>query len=117
MPTYEAVDYFARAVGAGRETEEEPPERPEELVTEMKQAVFEDGLAPGALRRRFHPVLYPKSEEDERRELLRKLKSSAQRLEGLLQDVEGLTEARVEEVTTALEGLREDLEALSDDDG
>lgn len=111
VPSYEAVDYFAKAVGVNAHGEE-IPDRPEELVEEMKQAVFEDRLAPGALKRRFAPVLYPKSDDEEKVALLRKVRASARRLEGLLQDIEGLAEERVEEVTEALESLRGDLDAL-----
>ena len=117
VPEMDAVDYFARAVEPRpkREGEEAPEPPAAEVVEELKQAIFEDQVSPPSLRRRFNPVLNAKDEQDERRALLSKVRSSARRLETLVTDVDGLAETRVEEVTRCLEELRQDLDVLEDD--
>lgn len=114
MPELDAVEYFARAVDppAPKNGGEAPPPPPSDVVDELKQAIFEDHVSSPSLRRRFNPVLHPKPETDARRELLTKVRSSARRLEEMLGAIEGLSEERVERVTSALEELRQDIEAL-----
>lgn len=114
VPEMEAVDYFAKAVEPRpkRDGEEPPDPPPADVVDELKQAIFEDQVSTPSLRRRFNPVLNPKDDGDVRRELLTKVRSSARRLEALVTDVDGLAEERVEQVTSCLEELRQDLDAL-----
>lgn len=114
VPEMEAVDYFARAVDPRPKKEgEAPPEPPaESVVEELKQALFEDHASAPTLRRRFGEVLNPKTDEEHRRMLLSRVRSSARRLEGLVTQVDGLSEERVESVTTCMEELRSDLDAL-----
>jgi hypothetical protein len=108
LPTVESVDYFAKAV-TPPEGEDEPPD---ELVEELKAAIFEERASAPTLRRRFNPVLHPKEEDEVAAELRRKLLASVRRVEALLVDVDGLTEERVEQVSTALDDLRSDLDAF-----
>lgn len=108
LPEVEAVDYFAKAVSV--DDEDEGP--PEDIVEELKQAIFEERVSPPRLRRRFNPVLNPKDDDDLERERRQKLRASIRRVEALITDVDGLPERRVEEVSTALEELRTDLDAL-----
>ncbi|HJL17073.1 MAG TPA: hypothetical protein RMH99_15515 [Sandaracinaceae bacterium LLY-WYZ-13_1] len=114
VPEMEAVDYFAKAVEPRppRDGEEAPPPPPEDVVDELKQAIFEDQVSTPSLRRRFNPVLHPKDESEVRRDLLNKVRSNARRLEALVSDVDGLDEDRVDRVTTCLEELRRDLDRL-----
>lgn len=104
MPEMEAVDYFAKAVDA----EEKPPR---DVMNELKQAIFEDQLSTPLLRRKFNPVLHPK-EEETKKEIVQRVRASARRLEELITTLDGLSEQRVEQVTSALEDLRHDLDAL-----
>lgn len=113
MPDMDAVEYFAKAVEPRRDEDGEPAEGPpREVIDELKQAIFEDQINPSSLRRRFNPMLNPRPEVDPKRELLARVKAQAKRLEELLGGVEGLTEERVEQVTSALEELRADLDQL-----
>lgn len=114
VPEMEAVDYFARAVDPRPKRDGEPPPEPPEpaVVDELKQALFEDQASAPSLRRRFGEVLNPRSDDEHRRMLLQRVRSSARRLEGLVTQVDGLTEDRVEQVTSCMEELRADLDAL-----
>lgn len=113
MPDMDAVEYFAKAVEPRKDDDGEPAEGPpREVIDELKQAIFEDQINPSSLRRRFNPMLNPRPEVDPRKELLARVKAQAKRLEELLGGVEGLTEERVEQVTSALEELRADLDHL-----
>ncbi len=113
MPDMDAVEYFARAVDPpAREGEAPPPPPPPDVVEQLKQAIFEDHVSSPSLRRRFNPILNPKPETDPRAELVERIRSSAQRLEAMLANVEGLSAETVEHVTRALEELRRDLDAL-----
>ena len=108
IPSIDAVDYFARALGPPEDGEAPPAE----VVEELTRAVFEDGASAHALRRRFNPVLNPLDEAAERQRAAERLRSSARRVESLITTVEGLSEERVASVSAALEGLRDDLDAL-----
>lgn len=114
MPEMEAVDYFRRAVDPppAREGEDAKSPPDDDVIEELKQAIFEDQVSAPSARRRFNSVLNPKDEGDERRELLDKVRANTRRLEGLIAAVEGLAEDRVDQVTTCLEELRADLDAL-----
>ena len=114
MPQMDAVDYFARAVDPKPRREGDPvPDPPsDEVVDELKQAIFEDLASAPALRRRFHDVLHPRGDEAQRKELFARVRSTARRLEGLVTGVEDLSEARVTDVARCMEELRSDLDQL-----
>ena len=117
MPEMEAVDYFARAVDPRPKKQGDPvPEPPEEdVVDQLKAAIFEEQVSTPSLRRRFNPVLNPKDETDVRLEQLQKVRAGARRLEALVTSVEDLSEKRVEEVTQCLEALRHEIDLLVDE--
>jgi hypothetical protein len=114
VPSYDAVDYFARAMGVRSEPANAPPasteEPSDELARELRSAVFDEGAPVSVLRRRFDPVLYPKPEGAEELELLKKTESAAKRLANLLERVSGVPRKRVIETEEALEALRAELE-------
>lgn len=114
MPPMDSVDYFARAVDPKPRREGDPlPDPPsDEVVEELKHAIFEDLASAPALRRRFNDVLHPKGDEAHRKELFARVRSTARRLESLVTDVEDLSEQRVIEVTRCMEELRGDLDQL-----
>ena len=109
LPELDAVDYFRRAVDpeAERRGELDPA-----LLDELKAAVFEEQRSAPSVRRSFQPRLFPKDDDTARRELIDRVRSNARRLEGLVSEVDGLSEERVENVTVCLEELREDLDQL-----
>ena len=117
IPEMAAVDYFAKAVDPRPKREGEPvPDPPEQdVVDQLKAAIFEDQVSPPSLRRRFNPILNPKDDADRRRERLQKVRSGARRLEALVTEVEELSEERVEEVTHCLEELRAEIDQLVED--
>jgi hypothetical protein len=131
IPSYDAVDYFSRAVGPpANETELEPDAdeagsrkgarkgqsapRDPELVREMKAAVFDEGQPVAELRKRFDPVLHPRPKGAERLELLTKASACARKLAELLPDIEGLPDKRVRKLEEELGALRENLEGLAE---
>lgn len=131
IPSYDAVDYFSRAVGPpANEPEPEPDSdeagarkgarkgqpapRDPELVREMKAAVFDEGTPVAELRKRFDPVLHPRPKGAERLELLTKASACARKLAELLPDIEGLPDKRVRKLEEELGALRENLEGLAE---
>lgn len=111
IPSYQAVDYFSKAVesdpGSGRRAEKH-----EEAVRELSTAVFDEGQPLAEIRKRFDPVLHPKPRGAAKLELLRKASGAARKLAELLPDIDGLSEKRVQQMEKALGALRQDLEAL-----
>jgi len=116
IPTCDAVDYFARALrgdpandGGRAEVEVGPSE---EVIEELRHAVFEEHTPVAALRRRFNPVLHPKPEGSEALETLQKAQRASQRLAQLLPEIEGLPKSHAKALEEALTTLDADLEKL-----
>lgn len=114
MPPMESVDYFARAIDPRPAKDGDPiPDPPsDEVVEELKRAIFDDLESAPALRRRFNDVLNPKDDARKQAELIARVRSTARRLESLVTNVGELSEERVEQVTRCLEELRGDLDQL-----
>jgi hypothetical protein len=129
IPSYDAVDYFSRAVGPPANELDElesdgepkkgkprgaPAPRDPELVREMKSAVFDEGQPVAELRKRFDSVLHPRPKGAERLEVLTKASACARKLAELLPDIDGLPEKRVRKLEEELGALRENLEQLAE---
>jgi len=128
IPSYDAVDYFSRAVGPANEPDHNGEEgapaskgrksasapRDPELVREMKSAVFDEGTPVAELRKRFDPVLHPRPKGAEHLEMLTKASAYARKLAELLPDIDGLPDKRVRKLEEELGALRENLEALAE---
>lgn len=115
VPSLESVDYFARALDLTERdaaSERRHIDAPASVVDELRAAVFEEGQSVGELRKRFNPVLRPKTPEQEAQELARKTRAATQRVLELVHNLEGLTEKRVARVEAALDALLRDLDAL-----
>ncbi len=125
IPSYEAVDYFSRAVGevdsrsAPRPTKdsEEAPVEPanpesEEFIREVRHAVFDEGKPLAELRKRFDPVLYPRPKGAAKLEIVQKASAAARRLAELLPDIDGLEDKRVQKLEVELGALRQELDAI-----
>lgn len=108
IPTFDSVDYLAKALRGADEDESEPP--PPEVIDELKQAVFEEGAPVTQLRKRFDPIIHPKSDETLRYEAAQRARSAVRRLSGMLSEVP-VDEAIVDDVRGALEKLEEALES------
>ncbi len=120
IPSYQAVDYFSRAMGTASAPAEDraandaaPAPPPRELIKELRHAVFDEGQSVAELRRRFDPILHPKPAGSEQLDTISKAIAAARRLAELLPDVAGLTDKRVAVTEKALGGLREELEELA----
>ncbi len=114
IPTVDAVDYFQRALEPANDREEAVDPDPE-VLNDLRRAVFDDVKPVQSLRRQFNPLLHPKPEGAEERELIEKARTTVRRLTGLLGRVEGLSEARRQEVDGALSGLEQELAELAAD--
>ncbi|MDD9942193.1 MAG: hypothetical protein OXU20_14200 [Myxococcales bacterium] len=116
VPSLESVDYFARALNLTDKNENDSDSRrldaPPDVVDELRAAVFEEGQSVGELRKRFNPVLRPKSPEQEAQELTRKTRTAIQRLLDLVRNLDGLTEKRVARVEAVLDAVMRDLDEL-----
>jgi hypothetical protein len=111
VPSFDAVDYFARALGR----EEAPGKRLDaapEVIDKLRAAVFDEGRSLPELRGEFGPLLRPKAAETD--EPASRARATAARLLGLLEQLkEQLTEARIGRTAAALEALVRDLDALA----
>jgi hypothetical protein len=113
IPSLDAVDYFGRAIG----TEEKPgPVRrldaPDDVIEQLRHAVFDENQSVRELRQHFTPVLRPERDHDGADDAVRKTKAAAQRLLELVPTVRGVSEARVGRVLAVLEALLRDLDGL-----
>jgi hypothetical protein len=113
IPSIEAVDFFTRALGS----DDKPGpfrrlDAPDDVVEQLRSAVFDEGQGVRELRERFNPVLHPKNDNDETRDVVRKAQAAARRLIDMLSEIEGLTEARVGRTIAALEAVLRDLDGL-----
>ncbi|HKP55067.1 MAG TPA: hypothetical protein VJV78_00020 [Polyangiales bacterium] len=119
IPTLEAVDYFSRALppSAAEDGESIAPGRrrldaPAEVLDELRSAVFDEAQSLGELRKRFDPLLRPKSAREEEADVPRKAKALAERLAETVQATTGLSEKRVARVVAMVEALVRDLDEL-----
>lgn len=111
LPTLDAVDYFARAVGERKNgpTAEAPPE----VIERLRDAVFDEARPMAALRREFHAELYPRNDNEAAAERAERTRAQVRRLIDALPTIEGLGESTVRDTTAALEALERELTALA----
>jgi len=113
IPTCDAVDYFAKALRGEPANDGTPYAQPsDEVIAELRAAVFEEGKPVQALRRQFNPLLHPRTDARERSQVIDKAHSAVRRLTKTLGQIEGLAPSRIDEVQAALMGLQGDLDAL-----
>lgn len=110
LPSFDAVDYYTRAV---EDPSGEPGPANGPVAVELKKAVFDDLEPVTTLRKRFNPVLYSKSDEEEERARFERASNASRRLRESIARLDGLSTGRVASVTAALEGLEQELERLS----
>ncbi|RMG96445.1 MAG: hypothetical protein D6705_11200 [Deltaproteobacteria bacterium] len=116
IPSYEAVGYFERAARAANDTanSKEEGRAKSKALDELRRAVFDEGRPVSELRRRFDPVLHPKTTEEQQLAAVTTALRLSAKLAEVLPDIDGLDEARIEEMEVALGTLRRDLEALAE---
>ena len=120
IPSYQALDYFARATGEPRADGSMPRNAPseppsEEVISQLHEAVFEQGQSAQQLRKTFDPVVRPRSPEEQQLIALRRASSTAQRLLEQLGEVDGLDDQQVEHLQRVIDDLRTQIEALSNE--
>jgi hypothetical protein len=111
IPSLDAVDYFSKALG-DRDRNDGDKKRldaPSGVIDELRAAVFDEGRSVGELRKRFDPILRPRSPDEEQSDGLRRLKALADRMNEAVQNTAGLSEKRVARVVAALEALLRDI--------
>lgn len=87
IPSVDSVDYLAKALRERDDDEDASSLPSEEVIAELKQAIFEEGAPVQSLRKRFDPIIHPKSEDDLERETIKKALAALRRLEATLLDV------------------------------
>ena len=112
IPTCDAVDYFAKALQKNPSNDDGERAVSEEVVDELRHAVFEEGAPVGDLRKRFNPVLNPKPEGAEQIDAIRRTTAAVRRLERAVEEIDGLRRPTVRASLDALEALREELTEL-----
>ena len=112
IPTCDAVDYFAKALHKSPSNDSEERAVDQEVVDELRHAVFEEGAPVSDLRKRFNPVFNPKPEGAETIDTIRRATATIRRLERTIEDIDGLRRSTVRTSLDALESLREELTEL-----
>ncbi len=112
IPTCDAVDYFAKALQKNPSNDSGERAVADEVVDELRHAVFEEGAPVSDLRKRFNPAFNPKPAGAEQLDTLRRTTAAVRRLERSIEEIEGLPRTTVRASLDALEALREDLTAL-----
>lgn len=113
MPSFDSVDYFAKAVERVSEPGAGPLETPSnEVVSDLKQAVFDEQKPVTSLRRRFNGVIFTKSHDENALQIMEKANAAAQRLCNWLPNIDGLGRDRVADVAASLDALIRDLEEM-----
>lgn len=118
IPSYQSIDYFARAVDHTNQAGDHVSERGEVrvgsggLIDELRSAVFEDARPVTELRKRFDPVLRPQSEASQQLQLLDQTLRALRKLTEALPQIDGLTMQRRQRTEASLDLLREDLDRL-----
>jgi len=113
IPTCDAVDYFAKALqrspsnDAGDERAVD-----QDVVDQLRHAVFEEGTGVSELRKRFNPVFHPKPEGAEQLDAIRRTTAAARRLERMVEEIDGLRRPTLRATLDSLEALREELTSL-----
>lgn len=124
IPSYEAIDYYAKVMGDG-ETDEDVPDAPQKsrlgklapprvsagVMEELSSAVFDEGQPVAQLRKRFDSVIFPKPKGADQLAALQKASGAARKLAEMLPDLDGVDEKLHSRLERDLGQLRELLEA------
>jgi len=111
VPSYQAVDYFGKAMDRAKTPAANNGPAPERAqIKELRTAVFDEGQSVGELRRRFDPIFRPKPAGAEDLELMSKAKAAANKLVSVLPDVPGLSDKCTSAVEKALGLLRTEID-------
>jgi hypothetical protein len=115
IPSYQSIDYFARAVDhAANDVAERGGVRlgSSNVIDELRSAVFEDGRPLGELRKRFDPILRPQSDAAQQLQQVDQALRLLSKLGEILPQLEGLSMQRRQRTDASLDLLKEDLERM-----
>lgn len=120
MPSYQSLDYYARATGELRIDGCPSNDAPEhdlspELNQQLYDAVFEQGCTPKQLKERFDPVLRPKTTTQEQQEHAKKTLSTTRKLLDQLGVLEGVSPDTLHNAQRAVTQLYQETEQLVND--
>ena len=115
IPSYQSLDYYARAVGSPRFDGSDPRDAPSEplspeLTGQLQAAVFDECCTHKQLKERFEPLIRPKSLAEEQHEAVRKVLSTTRKLQEQLEDVGALDADLFREAADLLARLQTALE-------
>ncbi len=88
------------------------PEPTEDVIQDLKSAVFDDNKPIAVLRREFNPVLRPKPDGADELERMEKASAAAQRLSSLVGKIDDLSPEVVAKVERTLAKLVAELDEL-----
>ena len=120
IPSYQSLDYYARATGELRIDGCPPTDMPDaalspELNQQLYDAVFEQGCTPKQLRDRFDPVLRPKTPTQEQKEHTKKTIATTRKLLEQLEVLEGISYDTIDAAKKAVTRLHEEMDQLVTD--
>lgn len=118
IPAMDCVDYFARALAdrdavpqKQRTQRAAPP--PPEVVEDLRKAVFDENLPVAQLRKRFDPILKPKTDEEARLEQLHKTSAALRKLVQLLEVADFVGDDRRKQMVADLVELEAELDSVA----
>lgn len=117
IPSYQSLDYYARATGELRLDGLPPNDAPEEtlspeLSSQLYDAVFEQGCTPKQLRERFDPVIRPKTPTKEQHEHTKKTLATAKKLLEQMEELEGVSLEVLHAARDSVENLQREMDSL-----
>jgi len=115
IPTVDAVDYFAQALNPKKNDKRPIPEPADDVIRELKTAVFDENKPVAVLRREFNPVLRPKPDGAEALERMEKASAAARRLSSLVEKIDDLSPEVVTRVHRTINKLVGELDELIPD--
>jgi hypothetical protein len=110
VPSFDSVDYFARAVGERGHAPDEPPSHA--LIDQLKGAVFDEARPVASIRKQFHATLFPKRDEGLLHEHTERTRAQVRRLVDALSTVHGIDDDTLRDATRVLEALERALTLL-----
>ncbi len=116
IPSYQSLDYFARAMGEPRYDGSDPRDAPAdplspELTGQLRAAVFDECCTPKQLRDRFEPLIRPKSDDKVAHEAVKRVLSTTRRLQEQLEEIPSLDVDLLRDAVDVLSRLRTAMEA------
>lgn len=118
IPGMDCVDYFARALAEpdslpAKQRSQRVAEPPPEVLEDLRKAVFDEQLPVSQLRKKFDPILKPKTDEDARMEQLHKTSATVKRLVLLLENADFVEPDRKRSILADLDELSRELDSAA----